>query len=491
MLQTGIDEGGEAREAVERHVAGVLAPQGHAMLVTSRPGGLRGHLFEQHFHRLRLRPLTEEQQDEVIRQRVAAPQCEQLVEYIRTNAPTDADSELRVTGNPLMLSMYVSLFKSRQGGAMPSTTAELYAMASKAMLDRVDRKERGAAAAESSALSLERLLQTIFFEAHVAKQRIIDEEQLLSAALQLHDPARLKAVREEEAAALPCFDGEAAEGHIVEVISEDEIVLPFKGRRGVIGSIGMGNRNITGNRPCKVTFPDGTETGWLEAQQIQSSGLDQGGYDEHLASAKQRRLSLLRAACDTLPTDLSDALASVRKRVAQDRLPLLSLVQALPLQMQSSHLSFQEFYAARAICSGTALSGQPPWQWEAWWGNALRLGREMGEMFGKGLLCAAGVEGDSLDLSRQVGGDHATSCQAIVTMLADSASLATINLSYNALGSESAKALAPVIRDSASLTSVNLLKNWLDTEAASVLLKVKDFAPRYTGERWSECCKTC
>ena len=318
----------------------------------------------------------------------------------------------------------------------------------------------------------------------MAKQRIIDEEQLLSAALQLHDPARLKAVR-EEMAALPRFDGEAAEGHIVEVISEDEMVLPFKGRRGVIGSI------RTGNRRCKVTFPDGTETGWLEAQQIQSSGLDQGGYDEHLESAKQRRLSLLRAACDTLPTDLSDALASVRKRVAQDRLPLLSLVQALPLQMQSSHLSFQEFYAARAICSGTALSGQPPWQWEAWWGNALRLGREMGEMFGKGLLCAAGVEGDSLDLSRQVGGDHATSCQAIVTMLADSASLATINLSYNALGSESAKALAPVIRDSASLTSVNLLRNGLDTEAASVLLKVKDFAPRYTGERWSECCKTC
>ena len=66
----------------------------------------------------------------------------------------DAESGLRVTGNPLMLSMYISLFKSRQGGAMPNTTAKLYGMASKAMLDRVDRKERGAAAAESSALSL-------------------------------------------------------------------------------------------------------------------------------------------------------------------------------------------------------------------------------------------------------------------------------------------------------------------------------------------------
>ena len=43
-----------------------------------------------------------------------------------------------------------------------------------------------------------------------------------------------------------------------------------------------------------------------------------------------------------------EALAEVRNRVARDELPLLSLLQAEPLQLQSSHLSFQEYFAARA-----------------------------------------------------------------------------------------------------------------------------------------------
>jgi hypothetical protein len=409
------------------------------MLVTSRPAGLRGYLFEENFHRLQLCPLTEAQQDMVIRQRLVAPQCEDLVQYVRANAPMDAESGLRVTGNPLMLSMYISLFKSRKGGAMPTTTAELYAMASKAMLDRVDRKERGAAAAESSALSLERLLQSIFFEAHVAKQRIIDEEQLLSAALGMHDPERLAVIR-EETSALPFFEGDAAKGHVVDVISDDERALPYKGRRGVMGLIGHGAE-------FKVTFPDGTQTGYLKAHQVHSSGLNQTGYEQHVASTKLLRLSVLRAACDALPQDQSDALSSLEKRVAQDRLPLLSLVQAAPLQVQSSHLSFQEFYAARAICSGMALSGPPPWQWEAWWANALRLGREMGGTFGRVLIRAAGVTGDSLDLSKRLGGDRVTACQAVATILADSTSITVVDLRYNSLDSESATILANIAKE--------------------------------------------
>lgn len=371
-------------------------------------------MFSEHFHRLQLRPLTQAQQEQVVRQRVVKAQCEKLIEYVNSNAPKDSDTGLSVTGNPLMLSMYISLFKSRRGEEMPKTTAELYAMASKAMLDRVDRKERGAAAAESSALSLESLLQTIFFEAHVAKQRIIDEEQLLSAALGMHDPARLKAIR-EVTMALPHFEGEVKEGHVVEVISDEEDVLKYQGRRGVV----VRSNEVTDY--FQVRFPDKTQTGWLKANQVQSSGLNQEAYDQHLKAMKKVQLSQLRDACNTLPKDRVDALASVRKRVAQDRLPLLSLVQAEPLQVQSSHLSFQEFYAARAICSGATLSGSPPWQWEAWWANALRLGQQMGNDFGRGLRQAAGVEGDSLDLSRRLGGHTLTAVQAVVSILMGSA----------------------------------------------------------------------
>ena len=61
ILLDGIDEGGQARAAVEKHVTEVLAPQGHAMLVTSRPAGLQENLFEKHFFHLKLKPLTDEQ----------------------------------------------------------------------------------------------------------------------------------------------------------------------------------------------------------------------------------------------------------------------------------------------------------------------------------------------------------------------------------------------------------------------------------------------
>ena len=115
----------------------------------------------------------------------------------------------------------------------------------------------------------------------------------------------------------------------------------------------------------------------------------------------------VRSACNDLPIATKDALAEVRRRVAKDELPLLSLLQTEPLKLQSSHLSFQEYFAARALCDGTRLSGAPPWQWPAWWANTLSLGEEM-DGFGEGLLRSAGVTGGSLDLSRKLAGDRTT-----------------------------------------------------------------------------------
>ena len=62
--------------------------------------------------------------------------------------------------------------------------------------------------------------------------------------------------------------------------------------------------------------------------------------------------------CLQLTPKLREALAEVRDRVTRDELPLLSLLQAEPLQLQSSHLSFQEYFAACALCEkDTVLSG--------------------------------------------------------------------------------------------------------------------------------------
>ena len=58
---------------------------------------------------------------------------------------------------------------------------------------------------------------------------------------------------------------------------------------------------------------------------------------------------------------------------------------------QSSHLSFQGYFAAKAICTGKYRlpeGSPPPCQWSAFWANAVRLGGEMGAAFGEGSMQA-------------------------------------------------------------------------------------------------------
>ena len=47
---------------------------------------------------------------------------------MRDKVPTDTETKLRVTANPLMLSMVASVYELRQGIGMPSTVSELYAV---------------------------------------------------------------------------------------------------------------------------------------------------------------------------------------------------------------------------------------------------------------------------------------------------------------------------------------------------------------------------
>ena len=98
----------------------------------------------------------------------------------------------------------------------------------------------------------------------------------------------------------------------------------------------------------------------------------------------------------------ADALRTLGARALQDRMPLLSVLQVEPLQMQAAHLSFQEYFVARAICEGAGQLKLPielrgsnedvhevELSFEAWWSNTAKLGIEMGDGFGRGLLQAA------------------------------------------------------------------------------------------------------
>ena len=95
------------------------------------------------------------------------------------------------------------------------------------------------------------------------------------------------------------------------------------------------------------------------------------------------------------------AVAELRALVTQDQLPLVRLLQPEPLQMQAFHLSFQEFYAMRALCDGGGVLRLPQFNWEVWWSNAVRMGVQTGAAFGDafadaaGLPQAASVEGEA------------------------------------------------------------------------------------------------
>ncbi len=112
------------------------------------------------------------------------------------------------------------------------------------------------------------------------------------------------------------------------------------------------------------------------------------------------RAEAVALACRNLPAPRQDEINSMCERVRQDLLLLLSLLSIMPTEMQSSHLSFQEYFAAQAIGNGMKLPPEAakPWCWSPWWGNTLRLGNEIEKDF-ETLLLSASAEAGSTTLN--------------------------------------------------------------------------------------------
>ena len=453
VLLDGIDEGGKARDKIERHVTEVLAPQGHVMLVTSRPAGLKESHFSQHFVHVQLEPLSDEQQKAVIVKRLGNVEHSELLEYLHdpNRVPLD-DKKQRVTGNPLMLSMVISIFQSKQATAtaMPATITELYETASKAMLERVDRKERGAAASAAAVPHLTSLLEATFFEAHAAEVRDFGDAQLNRAA---------RAVFAPNVPAPLAHKWEALRSWTSGKIGQSEFEIRDSRYQTRASEI-----NVIAYQTRQEVPPAGTEVIHQGKERVISSVIKMSPTtryqmflleetEQTKRAAKADYEAELNLACAALPTEAKEALRVVRERVAQDRLPLLSLLEAEPLQMRSSHLSFQEYYVVRAICTGKHLlpRDSPPWKWGPFWANVAKLGSENGTKFGSGLLRAAGVEGDELNLSGELGGDRPTVIGVVCALLG---SLRVLDLSLNQLGPEGGAALAEGLKGNSTLESL-------------------------------------
>ena len=111
---------------------------------------------------------------------------------------------------------------------------------------------------------------------------------------------------------------------------------------------------------AQVLFDDGHKSQWMGVRSLKTSGIDKTTFVANF-TGEQLHENIRKQLCDQDPSippcgDIMEALRAIRERVLEDRLPLLSLLQAEPLQMQSSHLSFQEFYTAKALCRGMCAS---------------------------------------------------------------------------------------------------------------------------------------
>eukprot|EP00900_Chrysochromulina_parva_P011126 jgi/Chrpa1/20013/Chrysochromulina_OHIO_Genome00027898-RA len=457
LLVDGLDEAGVKRADIERHVVDVLAPQGHVLLCTSRPAGIDEARFAA-FRLLKLAPLTEAQQEQALLQRLGNEgDVRQLMAFVErmptsTDPSTDPNAstmQQRVTANPLMLSMVASVFEIRKGLGMPKTVAELYENATDAMLAR-----GGVVTAE-----VRTLLEVLFFEVHVAQARVITDVQLLRAALGAFAPlGTLADLDAKVVSPFKTFKGRPEVGHYVELLDGE-----WKRQHGEIV------KDDKTSNPYKVKLVDGATTGWLYPEQLASSGLDAAACQVHMDAA---RLPALEGAVQALRDEERAAVTQVRERVGQDRLPLLSLLQVEPLQMQSAHLSFQEFFAAQAICSGKYRlpeGSPPPWKWPAFWANAVTLGSEMGNAFGKGLKQTAGV-GAVLDLSKKlIGGDRPTMVAAVAQLMRG---LASLSLRENELTDGEGVKMFEALQTNTTLTQLSLNGNKLGNASGCALVVV-------------------
>ena len=337
-------------DLIERHVTDILAPQGHVIFATSRPVGINEARFSQ-FFRLRLLPLDDVMQSYVIGQRLGN-RTQELKRFLRGTVPIDPGTRMRVTANPLMLSMIISIFEMHGNAAgMPRTVAELYSVATRALLQRFS-SNKATKEVSWGALEWEPLLKVMFFHAHCDETREIDATHMETASCQLH-----------------------------------------------------------ASKPVRI----------------------------------------------------------LEELVKLDKMPLLMCLQESPLQIQASHLSFQEFYTARAICDG-CIPPKPPWEWSTWWINTLRIGDEMGDAFKQGLLKASGARNGHVNLGRTMNNDdHDVAVIALVQIMRVAKS---INMSGVGLGTvKNVASLMDGLADSLTLTAIDLSNNYIN-EAAAVAIGV-------------------
>lgn len=475
LILDGIDEGGYKRADIEAHILDVLAVQKHTLLVTSRPVGLQMARFSTHFFCMRICPLSDEQQEQLVKLR-APNDCKPLLgEYIRGKLSCNA-SGVRITSNPLILSTAICLFQEQNSArdeerqatttlvsldadaqvpGLPQTLTAIYEAASKRMLHRVEREDSKKADDLATTMpQLPLLLQESLFQAHIVQQRALEQENILAAALHLCDPKLLAKVKQRTVMPHITPPQRPKDGDWVKVTRGE-----YAGEYGRLES-SIQIRNDSGHiimQRFSVHFANQTSEAGLAPSAFISSGLDEAQCRAWAQEARPRRLL---EACESLPPPVRDGIHGLLHGADDSTLSLLSSFEADPMR------TFQEYFVAMALCAGIDLKDMPPWRWTIWWDNTLKLGIEMGDAFRKGLRRGSGASSGQLNLRGKVGGDRQVSLLAVGQLLRV---VDIVDLSCNNLGPEGAKVLALAISESVTLRKLNLSENRLGPEGSAIV----------------------
>lgn len=400
VLIDGLDEGGDERERIETQILEVLAPQGHVLFVTSRPDPSIQERFSG-FHQLQLMPLSPEEQGRYVMHRIGDDEGGQmdfdkfeLQRYLGRVVPNEPGTQTRITANPLLLSMVISLFMHpspeaepadggggavsglieskaadddeddaflQGGGRLPDTITEVYAAALDKMIENADFPQLDAEGTPISQLSpeehakvvktMKELICGIFFQAHCAETRVIDSATFDKASFELMKD-KLK------------IDAQVQDKY-------DTILKDREAHR----------TQLMGDYASQLDL----------LKNERQYDLDLAKVNEEINDATER-MAAAAEETEAWVQHVMDAVEILSRAVVEERVPILSLVASDPedVQIQSAHLTFQEFFCAKAICDGQRVP-TPPWKWSKWFKHMLDFGAEMGTAFHKGLFLAARV----------------------------------------------------------------------------------------------------
>ena len=494
LILDGLDEGGDERERIETHVAEVLAPQGHVLVVTSRFDPTIEARFSG-FHRLRLMPLSFEDQSKYIRQRIGDDEGGQLdtdkfelQRYLTNVVPSEPGTQTRITANPLLLSMMITLFQSPEadagggglgaadGGAgtggggtgggggggddddddeilpsgrLPATMTGVYEAATKRMIDTAEYRLPNPESTPIKTLPpsehdelkvvLSDLIFGVCFQAHNAKTRAIDAAVFDKAAFELmKEELKVDAQVQDKYTNLI----QEREAHREQLVADYRVQLDL----------------LKNEQQHTLDLEE-------VAQEVQAAR-------ERMAESAERTEAWVQR--------VMDAVEILNKTVLDEATPLFTLLRSDPdaMAIESAHLTFQEYFTARAICDGQRVA-TPPWKWTRWWDTVLDFGEEIGEGFRRGLYLASrvsttrekveieeGVVSDttvlktdedgeallSLNLAKdRIGGDRETSVRAVGLMMREAT---TVYLVGNELSGDEVELLFP--RDSKKATCPKL-----------------------------------